>query len=165
MPSNSVPFERYGVLQVAFIFILFLNFLLTISYLLSENDESTVYAGNHTQNEGDQSRLPNVTACDLVVPLIVASSIMLLTSCVVFYILIFRARTDDFVGNLVIKKRTASFKVALFSWLLTSIETILRLIGLIHFRSEALDKPHAPWWAIVLYHVFLLCQTTFQSKY
>ena len=162
MPSNSVPFVSYGVLQIAFIFILFLNFLLTISYLLSANDESTVHAGNHTQNKGDQSKLSRFTTCDLVVPLIIASSIMLLTSCAVFYILIFRARTDDLVGNLLIKKRTASFKVALLSWILTSIETILRLIGLFHYQSSALDKPHAPWWAIVLYHVLLLCQTTFQ---
>jgi hypothetical protein len=170
MPSNSVPFGPYGVLQIAFIFILFSNFLLTISYLLYESDESTLLNANHTKSGGshaknEKNHSEQFTACDLVVPLIIASSIMLLTSCAVFYILIFRARTDDFVGNLLIKKRTASFKVAQLSWILTSIETILRLIGLFHFRSHALDKPHAPWWAIALYHILLLFQTTFQSKY
>ncbi len=173
MPSNSVPFVRYGVLEIAFIFILFSNFILTISYLLSENYESTVVhrgnrtegnctadGGNHSKNEQSE-----IGTSDLVKPLITASSIMLLTSCVVFYILVFRARTEDLVGNLRIRKRTASFKVALLSWILTGIETILRLIGLFHFQSHALEDPHAAWWAIASYHILLLFQTTLQSEY
>ena len=173
MPSNSVPFVRYGVLEIAFIFILFSNFILTISYILSEHYESTVVhrgnrtegnctadGGNHAKNEQSV-----IGAGDLVKPLITASSIMLLTSCVVFYILVFRARTEDLVGNLRIRKRTASFKVALLSWVLTSIETILRLIGLFHFTTDALEDPHAPWWAIASYHILLLFQTTLQREY
>ena len=150
MPSNSVPFVRYGVLEIAFILIIFSNFILTVLYLLTANDEQ----------QGVQTN-------DLVVPLIIASSIMLLTSCVVFYILIFRARTNDLVGNLRIRKRTASFKVAQLSWILTGIETVLRLVGLFHFKSHALAERNPDisyWWAIASYHLLLLFQTTFQSE-
>jgi hypothetical protein len=162
MPSNSVPFVRYGVLEIAFILIIFSNFILTISYLLTQNDESAQHVGNRTENEQQ-----GVQTNDLVVPLIIASSIMLLTSCVVFYILIFRARTNDLVGNLRIRKRTASFKVAQLSWILTGIETVLRLVGLFHFKSDALAERNPDisyWWAIASYHILLLFQTTFQSE-
>ena len=172
MPSNSVPFVKYGLIQIAFIFILFSNFILTVSYLLSENDESTKHVGNHTKHVGNHTNhVGNHTehekgfqTGDLIIPLIIASSIMLLSSCLIFYILIFRARKEDFVGNLRIRKRSASFKVALLSWILTCTETILRLIGLFHYTSDALDHPHAPWWAIVCYHILVLFQTTFQSN-
>ncbi|CAB3988201.1 Hypothetical predicted protein [Paramuricea clavata] len=89
---------------------------------------------------------------------------MLLTSFVVLYILIFRARRKV-RRNLRIRKRTASFKVAQLSWILTSIETILRLVGLFHFRSHALAErnPDISYWlAIAVYHMALLGQTTFQ---
>ena len=46
-----VPFNKYGVLQIAFVFILVLNFILSMSYLLCENDDSAKYVGNNTEKQ------------------------------------------------------------------------------------------------------------------
>ena len=159
MPSNSVPFQCYGVLQIGFIIIIFSNFILTISFLVCETDGSTMHKGNIAKNETKK-----VSTDDLVLPLIIASSSMLVASCIVFYILVYQARTNDLVGNLHNRKRSASFKVALLSWILTGIETMLRLIGLFHYTSKALDDPDAPWWMIAGYHILVLLYRTFQSK-
>ena len=146
----AVPFRTYGVLQIALVFILFSNFILTISYLLVESDKPL--------------EVPVTETVDLVIPLMIASTIMLISSCLVFYILVFRARTYDLVGNLRIRKRSASFKVAFLSWILTGMETILRLIGLSHYKSEALPYACVPWQAIFAYYLLVLIQRTGQSE-
>ena len=152
-----VPFNRYGVLQIAFVFILFLNFILSMSYILCENDDSRKYAGKNQQ--GFQSS-------SLIMPLMIASTIMLISSCLVFYILVYRARTNDLVGNLRIRKSTASFKVAFLSWILTGMETILRFIGLFHYADDALPEHYhkVPWQAVLCYHLLVLIQRTVQSE-
>ena len=155
---TPVPFSKYGVLQIAFVFILFLNFILSMSYLLCENDDSAKYVGNNTEKQqGFQSN-------SLKMPLMIASTIMLISSCLVFYILIYRARTNDLVGNLRIRKRTASLKVAFLSWILTGMETILRLIGLFDYTDHALPEHYVPWQAILCYHLLVLIQRTVQSE-
>ena len=100
----------------------------------------------------------------LIMPLMIASTIMLISSCLVFYILIYRTRTNDLVGNLRIRKRTASFKVAFLSWILTGMETILRLIGLFDYTDHALPEHYVPWQAILCYHLLVLIQRTVQSE-
>ena len=161
----AVPFRTYGVLQIALVFILFSNFILTISYLLVESDESTRYVDNRTRNHTViEPEVSGTETDDLVIPLMIASTIMLISSCLVFYILVFRARTYDLVGNLRIRKRSASFKVAFLSWILTGMETILRLIGLSHYKSEALPHACVPWQAIFAYYLLVLIQRTGQSE-
>lgn len=165
----AVPFNAYGVLQIAFVFILFSNFILTMSYLLCETDQSARNVGNHTMNHTRKHNTvieqEGFQAGDLIKPLMVASTIMLISSCLVFYILVFCARTNDLVGNLRIRKRTASFKVAFLSWILTGMVTIVRLIGLYHYKSEALPfSPAVPWQAIFVYHLLVLFQRTVQSE-
>ena len=146
---NTVPFACYGFLQLLFVALLFVNFILSTSIILSEDQDLE----SRTQTEY------------LVLCTLVASTMLLLTSILVIYILVYEARTIDLVGNLRIRKRTASFKVAIVSWILTSIESTLRLIAFFKFQDKTLDyKSLAPWWSIVLYHVLVLIQTTFQSK-
>lgn len=152
--ANAVPFVQYGLLQIGFIVFLFGNFILSALMILSQNDPTKKKLDKDQIKEGD-----------LVLPSLVASVLLNFISLLVIYVLVYRARTVDLVGNLRIKSRTASFKVAFLSWILASIETILRAIAFFRFKGDTLNHPSlAPWWLIVAYHVLVLVQRTFQSK-
>lgn len=146
--ANAVPFVRYGFLQIVFVSLLFCNFILSTSIILSKDEQAT-----------DEV----IKTKSLVFFSMVANTLLFVTSLVVIYILVYKARTVDLVGNLRIRKRTASFKVAILSWILTSIETILRLMAFFKYRDKTLDySVSVPWWTICGYHVLVLIQTTFQ---
>lgn len=139
--------QVFGLLQLIFVIQLAFSFVMFVTMLIHK-DELT---SKDTTNEEGLFLCITLIACCSLVP----------TTFLIVYLIVHQAHTVDLVGSFRILQVGASFKVAMSSWIINVIVTILNIIAIVYCKDTS---GFAPWELTLSYYCIFIIQQSCQSK-